>query len=76
MASVTHKGDAAGDPRPRAAPSRDRTACSRWARCRAPTGLGLEEAGVALDEGGLVRVDRVSRTWSAGCTPRVTAPGV
>ena len=28
--------------------------------------LGLEEAGVALDEGGFVRVDRVSRTTARG----------
>ncbi|MCX6401713.1 MAG: NAD(P)H-quinone dehydrogenase [Propionibacteriales bacterium] len=29
-------------------------------------GLGLEEAGVALDEGGFVKVDRVSRTAARG----------
>ncbi|MCW2499817.1 MAG: pyridine nucleotide-disulfide oxidoreductase dimerization region [Frankiales bacterium] len=29
-------------------------------------GLGLEEAGVALDEGGFIKVDRVSRTTAAG----------
>ncbi len=29
-------------------------------------GLGLEEAGVTLDEGGFVRVDRVSRTSARG----------
>ncbi|MFN8193527.1 MAG: NAD(P)H-quinone dehydrogenase [Nocardioidaceae bacterium] len=29
-------------------------------------GLGLEEAGVALDEGGFIRVDRVSRTSARG----------
>jgi dihydrolipoamide dehydrogenase len=29
-------------------------------------GLGLEEAGVDLDEGGFVRVDRVSRTSARG----------
>ena len=30
------------------------------------TGLGLEEAGVRLDEGGFVKVDRVSRTSARG----------
>ena len=30
------------------------------------TGMGLEEAGVALDDGGFVRVDRVSRTTARG----------
>ncbi len=30
------------------------------------SGLGLEEAGVAVDEGGFVRVDRVSRTTARG----------
>jgi dihydrolipoamide dehydrogenase len=30
------------------------------------TGLGLEEAGVTLDEGGFVKVDRVSRTSARG----------
>ena len=30
------------------------------------TGLGLEEAGVALDESGFVKVDRVSRTTARG----------
>ena len=29
-------------------------------------GIGLEEAGIALDEGGYVRVDRVSRTTARG----------
>jgi dihydrolipoamide dehydrogenase len=29
-------------------------------------GLGLEEAGVALDDGGFIRVDRVSRTSARG----------
>lgn len=29
-------------------------------------GLGLEEAGVALDEGGFIKVDRVSRTSARG----------
>ena len=30
------------------------------------SGLGLEEAGVALDDGGFVKVDRVSRTTARG----------
>jgi dihydrolipoamide dehydrogenase len=29
-------------------------------------GLGLEEAGVQLDEGGFIRIDKVSRTTAAG----------
>ena len=53
-------------PSPTAAPSPARTACSRWARCPAPADLGLEEAGVKLDDRGFVRVDRVSRTTARG----------
>ncbi len=37
-------------------------------------GLGLEDAGVKLDNAGNIRVDRVSRHRSAVCTPLGTAP--
>ena len=42
------------------------TACWHSARSPRPADLGLEEAGVEVDDGGFVKVDRVSRTTSRG----------
>ena len=56
------RGDAAGRPHRRglALPDGGRVGA------RTPTGIGLEEAGVALGAGGFVTVDRVSRTSARG----------
>ncbi len=57
--------------------SRARTACSRSARCRTPTGLGLEEAGVELERRRVRHASTGSRARRpAGSTPPATAPGV
>ena len=50
---------ARGDARPTAASSRPTRSCSRPAARRTPQGLGLEEAGVALDARGAVVVDEL-----------------
>ena len=43
-----------------------RTRCWRWAPCRTPRGIGLEDVGVELTASGHVAVDRVSRTSVRG----------
>ena len=64
-----------GDRWPTAARSRARTACWRSARSRNTAGLGLDEAGVALDPGGFVAGrPGLADLRPAASTPPATAP--